>query len=101
MLLSGYIIAIVATVLIAVVMRKSIRHFQAAISPDGFSPRTANYALLSVCLLVTWLTVLHGCVDVANGAPLDGLLALFAFHVTLALIVLNKLRNPDTSKETN
>lgn len=86
-------IAVMATAVVAILTRKSVRCVRAALSVESIAAQTANCALLNMCLLVTWIVVLQDCVDVAKGASLSGLFSLALFYFALAALLFNKLRH--------
>lgn len=73
-------------------VRKMHQLFRAVLGSEKIAVETANCFVLSVCLLVTWITVLQACVDVLNGEPIGGLLGVFAFYIALAFLLFNRLR---------
>lgn len=86
-------IAVMATAVVAILTRKSIRCVRAALNGESIAAQTANCALLNMCLLLTWIVVLQDCVDVAKGASLSGLFSLAVFYFALAALLFNKLRH--------
>ena len=85
-------VALVATLVMAVLSGKCISFFRAVLGAEKIVVETANCFVLSVCLLVTWMTVLQSCVDVFNGDPVSGLLGVFVFYIALAFLLFNRLR---------
>lgn len=98
MVFSGVSVALAATLLVAILARKSISFFRAALSAERIAAQTANCFLLSICLLVTWIAVLQACVDVVKGDSLSELLSVFTFYIALAFLLFNKLRRPNEAR---
>lgn len=85
-------IAVVATIVVAILTRRNVRCVRATLSAEKIATQTASCTLLNVCLLVTWVAVLQGCVDAAKGASLGELFSVSVFYVALAALLFNKLR---------
>ena len=85
-------VAVVATIIIAILTNKNIQDFRSALNVDKLPAQTANCFLLNVCLLVTWVVVLQSCIDVTKGALPSGLFSIFAFYFALAALLFNRIR---------
>lgn len=85
-------VAVVVTIIVAILMRRSISWFRVVFLSGEISDQVANCALLNICLLVTWVAVLQACVDVIKGGSLSGLFCISAFYAGLALLLFKRLR---------
>ena len=86
-----FLVAVAATIVVAVLTRKSIRWFRIVFISGELPAQAANCALINICLILTWITVLQACVDVVKGDSLSGLLGVFAFFVGLATLLFKRL----------
>lgn len=86
-------VAVVATIIIAILTNKNIQGVRLALSVEKIATQTANCFLLNVCLLVTWVVVLQACVDVAKGALPGELFSVFVFYFALATLLFSRIRH--------
>ena len=86
-------VALMATGVVAVLTRNNIKRVRANLNGDGVASKVANLALLNMCLLLAWVVILQGCVDVAKGASLSEFFSVVVFYVALAALLFNKLRS--------